>query len=62
MILTRAAEEKNGAPAKEISRSKSSTGATKNSKVNKSLKRYPKNRTNNFNIKITGTCLFSLFF
>ncbi|EEF48167.1 senescence/dehydration-associated protein At4g35985, chloroplastic [Ricinus communis] len=41
MILTRAAEEKNGAKANEIS-SNTSTGATQRSKVNKSLKRVRK--------------------
>lgn len=41
MILTRAAEEKNGAKATKISNSRGS-GATKKGKVNKSLKRYPK--------------------
>ncbi|OAY27215.1 senescence/dehydration-associated protein At3g51250 isoform X1 [Manihot esculenta] len=55
MILTRAAEEKNGAPAKEISRSKSSTGATKNSKVNKSLKRVRK--LSNMTEKLSKTML-----
>ncbi|KAJ9128513.1 hypothetical protein P3X46_034927 [Hevea brasiliensis] len=42
MILTRAAEEKNGVTAKEIRSSNTSTGATKNTKVNKSLKRVRK--------------------
>jgi hypothetical protein len=43
MILSRAAEEKNGAMATEIS-SNRSAGSTKKSKVNKSIKRYPKTR------------------
>lgn len=42
MILSRAAEEKNGAMATEISSSNRSAGSTKKSKVNKSIKRVRK--------------------
>jgi hypothetical protein len=42
MILTSAAEEKNGAMARKSKSNITSTGPTNKSGVNKGLKRYPK--------------------